>query len=97
MLESGAAVEADTGDAGDCEFNRQQVTLLAGRVVTRCTMDGTNRTAGKCFGVEASSSLGVLSYHRQIVFLAITCPFASSASFAEPDAIRLSSSSAATR
>ena len=70
MLERGAAVEANTGDAGDCEVDRQHVALLAGRVVTWCTMDGTHRAAGKGLGVEAGSSPGVLVVPRQIVFLA---------------------------
>src|SRR3979411_1043860 len=30
MLERGTAVEANTRDAGDCEFYRQHVTFLAG-------------------------------------------------------------------
>src|SRR3979490_1170320 len=34
MLERGTAVEADTGDAGDGDFYRQQVAPLAGGVVT---------------------------------------------------------------
>jgi hypothetical protein len=47
MLERGTAVEAETGDAGHCEFDRQHVALLAGRVVTGCTVDGTHRLSGK--------------------------------------------------
>src|SRR5258708_13324467 len=34
MFEHGSAVEADTRDAGNCEFDRKHVTLLAGWVVT---------------------------------------------------------------
>src|SRR6266700_1465471 len=60
MLERGAAVEAHTGDAGDCEFYREHVALLAGWIVTGCTVDGTHGTVGKGFGVEARSSLCVL-------------------------------------
>src|SRR4030081_1460840 len=60
MLERGTAVEADTGDAGDCEFNHQHVSLLAGWVVTGCTVDATHGAVGKGFGVEAGSSLCVL-------------------------------------
>src|SRR5262245_51273882 len=60
MLEYGTAVEADTGNASDCEFDREHVTLLAGRIVTRCTVDGTHGTVGEGLGVEAGSSLGVL-------------------------------------
>src|ERR1700737_1594279 len=60
MFERGTAVEAETRDAGNCEFDRQHVTLLAGWVVTGCTADGTHRAVGKGLGVEAGSSLGVL-------------------------------------
>src|SRR3984893_11503345 len=60
MLERGTAVEADTGDAGDCEFYRQHVALLAGWIVTGCTVDDTHDAVGKGFGVEAGSSLRVL-------------------------------------
>ena len=60
VLERRTAVEAETGDAGDREFDRQHVALLAGRVVTGCTVDGTHRTVGKGLGVEAGSSLGIL-------------------------------------
>src|SRR5436190_18138909 len=60
VLEHGTAVEAETGYAGDRECDRQHVALLAGRVVTGCTVDGTHRTVGKGLGVEAGSSLGVL-------------------------------------
>src|SRR5437899_2206878 len=60
MFERGTAVEAETRDAGNCEFDRQHVALLAGWVVTGCTVDGTHRAVGKGLGVEAGSSLGVL-------------------------------------
>src|SRR6267154_4354042 len=60
MLERGTAVEPDTGDAGDCEFYRQHVALLAGWIVTGCTVGGTQSAVGKGFGVEARSSLRVL-------------------------------------
>src|SRR5262249_37681148 len=60
MLERGTTVEAKTGYAGDGEFDRQNVTLLARRIVTGCTVDGTHRAVGKGLGVEAGSSLGVL-------------------------------------
>src|SRR4030088_357189 len=60
MLERRTAVEANTGDAGDCEFYRQHVALLAGGVVTGCTVDGAHGAVGKGFGVEAGSSLRVL-------------------------------------
>jgi hypothetical protein len=47
VLERGTAVEAETRDAGDCEFHRQHVALLAGWVVTGCTVDGTHGAVGK--------------------------------------------------
>src|SRR5258705_2262215 len=60
MLERGTAVEAHTRDAGDCEFHRQHVALLAGGIVTGCTVDGAHGAVRKGFGVEAGSSLRVL-------------------------------------
>src|SRR4030081_3233101 len=59
MLERGTAVEADTGDAGDCEFYHQHVSLLAGWVVTGCTVDATHCAVRKGFGIKASSGLGI--------------------------------------
>src|SRR3977135_2882662 len=41
MLERGTAVEADTRDAGDREFDRQHVAFLAGGVVTGCPVGDT--------------------------------------------------------
>jgi ribulose-5-phosphate 4-epimerase/fuculose-1-phosphate aldolase len=60
MFERGTAVEADTRDAGNFEFDYQHISLLAGWVVTRCTVDGTHRAVGKGLGIKASSSLGIL-------------------------------------
>src|SRR5262249_43199661 len=60
MLERGTAIEAETGDAGDCELDCQHVALLARWVVAGCTVDCTHRAVGKGLGVEAGSSLGVL-------------------------------------
>src|SRR4051812_8670968 len=60
MLERGTAVEPDTGDARDREFDRQHVARLAGRVVTGCAVDGADRAVGKRLGVESGSGLGVL-------------------------------------
>src|SRR4030095_15516963 len=60
MFERGTAVEADTGDAGNFEFDYQHISLLAGRVVTGCTVDGTHRAVGKGLGMKASSNLGIL-------------------------------------
>src|SRR5215213_9912148 len=60
MFEGGTAVEPETGDAGNREFDRQHIALLAGRVVTGCAVDGTHRAVGKGLGVETCSRLGVL-------------------------------------
>src|ERR1700712_1017663 len=60
MLEHGNAVEANARDAGDSEFHRQHVALLAGGVVTGRAVDGAHGAVGKGFGVEAGSSLRVL-------------------------------------
>jgi len=47
MPERGTAVEADTGDAGDRQFYRQHVALLAGWIVTGRTVDDTHDAVGK--------------------------------------------------
>src|SRR4051812_14767774 len=60
VLEHGTAVEADAGYSGDREFDHQHVALLAGRVVTGCTADGSHRAVRKGRGVKAGGSLGVL-------------------------------------
>src|SRR5882762_10895627 len=60
MLERGTAVEAETGDAGDREFHRQHVALLAGWEVTGCTVNATHGAVGKGFGVEAGGGLCIL-------------------------------------
>src|SRR5229473_1474308 len=60
MFERGTAVEAETWDAGDREFYRQHVALLAGWIATGRTVDGTHGAVGKGLCVEAGSSLCVL-------------------------------------
>ena len=60
MFERGAAVEADTRDAGNFELDCQHISLLAGWVVTGCAMDGTHRAVGKGLGIKASSGLGII-------------------------------------
>src|SRR3954462_4888053 len=60
MLDRGPAIEAETGDAGDGEFDRQHIARLAGRVVAGSTVYGTHRAVRKSLGVEAGCSLGVL-------------------------------------
>src|SRR5436190_880464 len=59
MFERGTAVEADTRDAGNFEFDCQHISLLAEWVVTGCTEDGTHRAVGKGLGIKASSGLGI--------------------------------------
>src|SRR4029077_11001488 len=59
MFECGTAVEADTRDAGNFEFDCQHISLLAEWVVTGCTVDGTHRAVGKGLGIKASSGLGI--------------------------------------
>ena len=43
-------------NAGDRECDSQRIALLAGRVVTGCTVDGARRTAGKGLGVEEAAA-----------------------------------------
>jgi hypothetical protein len=60
MFERRTAVDADTGDAGNREFDDQHITRLARWVVTGCTVDGAYRAVGEGRGVKAGSRLGVL-------------------------------------
>jgi hypothetical protein len=60
MFERGTAVEADTRDTGNLEFDCEHISLLAGWVVTWCTVDGTHSAVGKGRDVKASSGLGIL-------------------------------------
>src|SRR5207248_9661270 len=60
MFERRTTVEPDTRDAGNCEFDRQDVVLLAGWIVTGRTVDRAHRAVRKNLGVEPGSSLGVL-------------------------------------
>src|SRR5262249_4774203 len=60
MLERGTAVEADTRDADNREFDYQHITRIAVWIVTGCTVDGAHHAVGKGLGVEVGSSLGVL-------------------------------------
>jgi hypothetical protein len=59
MFERGTAVEADARDTGNLEFDCEHISLLAGWVVTWCTVDATYSTIGKGLGVKASSGLGI--------------------------------------
>jgi hypothetical protein len=47
MFERRTAVDADTGDAGNREFDDQHITRLARWVVTGCTVDGAYRAVGE--------------------------------------------------
>ena len=60
MFERRTAVEADTRDTGNFEFDCEHISLLAGWVVTRCTVDGTHSAVGKGLGIKASSGFGIL-------------------------------------
>jgi len=60
VFERWTAVEANTRDAGDREFDNQHITRFSGRVVAGRTVGGAHRALRKGFGVEASSGLGVL-------------------------------------
>src|SRR5262249_39390348 len=51
MFESGTPVETDTRDAGDLEFDNQNVTRFAVRVVVGRMVDRAHRAVGKGFGV----------------------------------------------
>src|SRR5882762_172316 len=59
MFERRTAVEPDTRDTGNDEFDCQHVALPAGREVTGRTVDGAHRAVGKGLCVEPGSSLGV--------------------------------------
>src|SRR5437588_3816640 len=50
MFERGTAVEADTTDTGNFEFDDEHISLLARWVVAGCTLDGTHCAVGKGFG-----------------------------------------------
>src|SRR5215813_14102539 len=60
MFERRTAVETDTRNAGNHEFDHQHITGLAGWVITGCTVDCAHCAVGKCLGVEAGGSLSVL-------------------------------------
>src|SRR5262245_47930900 len=60
VFERWTTVEADTGDASNFELDRQHISLLARRIVTGRTVDGTDRAVGKDIGIKSSSGLGIL-------------------------------------
>jgi len=61
VLEGVASVEADAGDAADCEG--EDVALFAAAaptgIVGGCAVDFADGAAGKCFGVEVGGFFGV--------------------------------------
>jgi hypothetical protein len=57
------------------EFDDQDVTGRAGRVVTGCTVDCAHYAVGKRFRVEAGRSLSVLIVPEANRVLAIASPF----------------------
>jgi hypothetical protein len=59
VLDSGAAVEAEAGDAHHGKFDGQYVALLPGWVVSRGAVDGADGGIGKGFGVKPRRVLGV--------------------------------------
>jgi hypothetical protein len=75
MFERRTAVETDTRDAGNREFDDQHITGLAGRVVTGCTVYSAHHAVGKRLGVEAGSSLSVLIVPEANRVFAIASPF----------------------
>src|SRR5581483_12008364 len=60
MFERCPAGQPETGNAGNREFDRDDVTSLAGRVVAGCSLDGADDAFGKGFCVEMGGSLGFL-------------------------------------
>jgi hypothetical protein len=59
MFERGTAVEADTRDTGNIEFDYKHISLFTGWVVTRCTVDGTHSAVRKGLGIKASGGLSI--------------------------------------
>jgi hypothetical protein len=59
MFERGTAVEADTRDTGNIEFDYKHISLLTGWVVTRCTVYGTDSAVGKGLGIKTSGGFSI--------------------------------------
>ena len=51
------------------ELDRQDIALLARRIVARRAMHGRHRAVRERLGVEVAASKAVPLYQRQIVFL----------------------------
>lgn len=69
MLELRPAVESDAGNPSDGELDRQDVSLLSVRIVTRCAHDGAHRTVREGLGVEPGSvQRGAVVPARQTMF-----------------------------
>lgn len=60
MLEPGAAIEADAGDAHDDELDQQRIALLVARKIARRMVHGAQRAVGKGLGVKPRGLFGVL-------------------------------------
>ncbi len=59
MFECVAAVEADAGDAGDCELDGEDFALVGGGVVARGVADGCDFAVGEGLRVEVGGLFGV--------------------------------------
>src|SRR5204863_4181235 len=59
MFERGTAIEADTRDTGNVEFDYKHISLLTGWVVTRCTVDRTDSAVRKSLGIKMSGVLSI--------------------------------------
>src|SRR4051812_3551380 len=64
MFERRTAVEADTRDTGNVEFDYKHISLLTGWVVTGGTVDGTDTALRKGLSIKMSGSLS--NPHRTI-------------------------------
>src|SRR3546814_7721865 len=61
MLEGGAAVQADAGDAEHGEIDRQHIAFLAARIVAGRVVDGADPAVGKGRGIEGRRRPGIRS------------------------------------
>jgi hypothetical protein len=100
MLDREASVEAGTGNARNCKFDRQHVALFAGRVVTGGTVHSKHRAVGKGLGVVVGGSFSTLIAPEANRILCYSVPFdpvacqVSAPSFRRPPGMRASSSHA---
>src|SRR3569623_2335167 len=59
LLESETAIEAETGNPCNFEFNGEHIALLAGWVVAGRTMNSRHRADGKGFGIKTGGRFGI--------------------------------------